>query len=109
MEVRGVGPRDVMIGRTSTTAFYTMCGVTGFTAGYWAVFVTVAAEQYGTNLRATVATTTPNFVRGSGVLLAVAWEWLAVPLGFVGAAVVAGSGIYIWLRERALMRKGRMR
>jgi hypothetical protein len=51
---------------------------------YWAVFVTVAAEQYGTNLRATVATTTPNFVRGSGVLLAVAWEWLAVPLGSSG-------------------------
>ena len=37
--------------------------------GYWAVFVTVAAEQFGTNLRATVATTTPNFVRGSVVLL----------------------------------------
>jgi MFS transporter, putative metabolite:H+ symporter len=80
-----------VIGGTSPTVFYTMCGVVGFTAGYWAVFVTVAAEQYGTNLRATVATTTPNFVRGSGVLLAMAWEWLAVPLGFVGAAVVVGA------------------
>jgi MFS family permease len=80
-----------LIGRTSSTAFYTMCGVVGFTAGYWAVFVTVAAEQYGTNLRATVATTTPNFVRGSGVLIALAWEWLAVPLGFVGAAVLVGA------------------
>ena len=33
--------------------------------GYWAIFVTIAAEQFGTNLRATVATTVPNFARGS--------------------------------------------
>ena len=37
----------------------------GFGRGYWAVFVTISAEQFGTNLRATVATTVPNFVRGA--------------------------------------------
>ena len=37
----------------------------GFGRGYWAIFVTIAAEQFGTNLRATVATTVPNFARGT--------------------------------------------
>jgi hypothetical protein len=41
----------------------------GLGMGYWALFVTIAAEQFGTNLRATVATTVPNFARGSLVLL----------------------------------------
>jgi len=43
---------------------YLQTGVLGFSVGYWAVFVTTAAEQFGTNLRATVATTIPNVVRG---------------------------------------------
>jgi hypothetical protein len=44
--------------------------------GYWAIFVTIAAEQFGTNLRATVATTVPNFARGSLVLLTLGFTWL---------------------------------
>ncbi len=48
----------------SATLTYVMTGLLGFASGYWAVFVTTAAEQFGTNLRATVATTVPNFVRG---------------------------------------------
>jgi MFS family permease len=49
----------------TTTLFYGLCLLLGFAIGYWALFVTIAAEQFGTNLRATVATTVPNFVRGS--------------------------------------------
>jgi MFS family permease len=49
----------------TTTIFYTLCVFLGFSVGYWALFVTIAAEQFGTNIRATVATTVPNFVRGS--------------------------------------------
>jgi MFS transporter, putative metabolite:H+ symporter len=79
------------IGASSLTAFYVMCVVMGVFIGYWAVFVTVAAEQFGTNLRATVATTTPNFVRGSVVLLALGFEELMSPLGVVGAALVCGA------------------
>jgi MFS family permease len=56
-------------GATPTT-FYTVCFFLGFAVGFWALFVTVAAEQFGTNLRATVATTAPNFARGSVLLLA---------------------------------------
>lgn len=52
-----------------TVIFYTLCVFLGFAAGYWALFVTIAAEQFGTNLRATVATTVPNFVRGSIIIM----------------------------------------
>lgn len=51
-------------GVTAAT-FYTLCFIMGFSVGYWVLFVTIAAEQFGTNIRATVTTTVPNFVRGS--------------------------------------------
>ena len=78
------------LGGLSQTAFYITCACLGLFGGYWAVFVTMAAEQFGTNLRATVATTTPNFVRGSAVLLALAFQQLQASLGIVGAAVMVG-------------------
>lgn len=53
----------------SSVLFYGLCLLLGITAGYWALFVTIAAEQFGTNLRATVATTVPNFVRGSILIM----------------------------------------
>lgn len=49
----------------SSTVFYALCFLMGFSVGYWVLFVTIAAEQFGTNIRATVTTTVPNFVRGS--------------------------------------------
>lgn len=78
------------LGGISITAFYAMVAVMGLFAGYWAVFVTIAAEQFGTNLRATVATTTPNFVRGSVVLLSLGFEEMIRPLGLIGAAATCG-------------------
>ncbi len=53
----------------SAALFYALCVGLGIAAGYWALFVTIAAEQFGTNLRATVATTVPNFVRGSILIM----------------------------------------
>lgn len=53
----------------TATSFYVLIFLMGLGMGYWAIFVTIAAEQFGTNLRATVATTVPNFARGSLVLL----------------------------------------
>lgn len=73
------------IGRTGTTAFYVGCLILGIANGYWAVFVTVAAEQFGTNLRATAATTAPNFVRGS--LVPVSLVYLALRDAFGGEGV----------------------
>jgi MFS transporter, putative metabolite:H+ symporter len=49
----------------SANMFYMLCMAMGFSVGYWVIFVTIAAEQFGTNIRATVTTTVPNFVRGS--------------------------------------------
>jgi MFS transporter, putative metabolite:H+ symporter len=43
---------------------YWVCAGLGFGTGFWAIFVTIGAEQFGTNLRATAATTIPNMVRG---------------------------------------------
>jgi MFS family permease len=44
--------------------YYIICVWLGLGTGYWALFVTVAAEQFGTNIRSTATTTVPNFVRG---------------------------------------------
>lgn len=86
-------------GATPTT-FYAVCFVLGITVGFWALFVTVAAEQFGTNLRATVATTAPNFARGSVVLLTPLFQFLkayqpagrAAPLGIITGATILGLG-----------------
>lgn len=53
--------------QTNGTAagMYRICALLGFSTGFWAIFVTMGAEQFGTNLRATAATTIPNMVRGS--------------------------------------------
>ncbi len=49
----------------SDARMYAICAAMGFSTGFWAIFVTMGAEQFGTNLRATAATTIPNLVRGS--------------------------------------------
>ena len=46
-------------------SYYVYCFLLGASTGYWAIFVTIAAEQFGTNIRSTAANTIPNFVRGS--------------------------------------------
>jgi MFS transporter, putative metabolite:H+ symporter len=74
----------------SNILFYTLCVGLGFGAGYWAVFVTNAAEQFGTNLRATVTTSVPNFVRGSVVLLTLSFKTLSGSLGLLNAALTVG-------------------
>ncbi|MFO0672583.1 MAG: MFS transporter [Polyangiaceae bacterium] len=89
LNARGVSP----------VAFYAIIGALGVVAGYWAVFVTVAAEQFGTNLRATVATTVPNFVRGAVIPITLLFRALAgTPaeprLGIVHAATVLAVALF---------------
>lgn len=80
----------------SPATFYAVCFVLGISVGFWALFVTVAAEQFGTNLRATVATTAPNFARGAVVGLVPAFKYLSGQLGFVpGAAVLGGLTLLV--------------
>lgn len=56
--------------------FYLLCAFIGFAVGYWVIFVTIAAEQFGTNVRATVTTTVPNLVRGSLPIILIAYQWV---------------------------------
>jgi len=79
-----------LVGGVSSTLFYVLCGLGGAATGYWVVFMATAAELFGTNLRATVTTTVPNFVRGSAVLATTGFKALTPGLGLVGAALAVG-------------------
>jgi MFS family permease len=72
------------------TVFYTICALLGFANGYWTLFVTVAAEMFGTNLRATVATSAPNFVRGAIIPLTALFIQFKSTLGVLYAAAAVG-------------------
>jgi MFS transporter, putative metabolite:H+ symporter len=74
----------------TTEFFYFACFCLGVGIGFWALFVTVAAEQFGTNLRSTTATTVPNFIRGTVIPLTFAFQMLREPLGIINAALVIG-------------------
>lgn len=79
-----------------TFYFYTICLLLGVSCGYWAVFVTNASEQFGTNLRATVTTTVPNFVRGAVVPLTLLFQFLNPSTGIIySAAIVAGIALVL--------------
>ena len=60
----------------TAAGMYIICGALGFATGFWAIFVTMAAEQFGTNLRATSATTVPNMVRGALPLIILLFKYL---------------------------------
>lgn len=76
---------------TSPEMFYLTCFLVGTGIGYWALFVTIAAEQFGTNLRSTVATTVPNVIRGTVVPLTLLFKLLREHLGIIHGALVVGS------------------
>jgi putative MFS transporter len=75
---------------------YLACAMMGFSTGFWAIFVTMGAEQFGTNLRATAATTIPNMVRGALPLINLmfkdvfqdSWKWGLVKSGIVTGIVI---------------------
>ncbi|MBL8933928.1 MAG: MFS transporter [Archangium sp.] len=78
------------IGGRSMTTYYALMAVLGFTTGYWVLFVTTAAEQFGTNLRATVTTSAPNFVRGAAIPITAVWMSLKVSMGTIPATMTVG-------------------
>lgn len=67
--------------------FLVLAFIMGLGVGYWATFVTISAEQFGTNLRATVATTAPNFVRGALIPSTMIYGLLVDSFGIVPAAI----------------------
>lgn len=74
----------------SSGFFYFCCFLLGVGIGYWALFVTVAAEQFGTNLRSTSATTVPNFIRGTVVPITLAFQYLRGHFGIINGALLVG-------------------
>ncbi len=90
--------------------YYGVCLLLGTAVGYWAMFVTIAAEQFGTNLRATVTTTVPNFVRGAVVLITSSFKFLSddygriVAAGMVGAVCCGLAAIALWRLEESFHR-----
>ncbi len=77
------------------STFYLNCFLLGFGVGYWALFVTIAAEQFGTNLRSTVATSVPNFIRGTVVPLTLFFKFLRPDFGVVNGALIVGISTII--------------
>jgi MFS family permease len=68
--------------------FYVLCFFMGFAVGYWTLFITIAAEQFGTNIRSTVATTVPNFVRGSLIPINFAFIALKSHFGMITSGYI---------------------
>lgn len=81
----------LLVPMQSTFIFYTACALMGFCNGYWTLFITIAAELFGTNLRATVATTIPNFVRGATIPLTSLFIYFKPEMGAIQSAVILGT------------------
>lgn len=93
---------------TNDNTMYLACGLLGFSTGFWAIFVTMGAEQFGTNLRATAATTIPNMVRGALVginllfkdLFQDGWHWSLIKAGIVtGVIIMIITLVAAWFTE----------
>lgn len=80
----------LFLNSTSTFYFYTVCILMGTAVGYWVIFVTNSSEQFGTNLRSTVTTTVPNFIRGSVIPLTFLFQALKPSMGIKYSAFAIG-------------------
>ncbi len=87
----------------SPAMLYAACAWLGFGTGFWAIFVTIAAEQFGTNIRATAATTVPNMVRGSLNLISLLFVGLQPSLGYVKSGWVTGAILMVITIIAAIM------
>ncbi len=82
----------------SASKMYWICAGLGFGTGFWAIFVTMGAEQFGTNIRATAATTIPNMVRGMlAVFILPLFKWLRNidGIGYVNGGIIAAIIIMV--------------
>lgn len=87
----------------SATRMYAICALVGFGTGFWAIFVTMAAEHFGTNLRATAATTVPNMVRGSLPIMVWGFKILQPGYGYINAGIITGVIVMIISSIAAVM------
>lgn len=80
----------LFLNRFDSAFLYVMCLLLGISGGYWAVFVTNASEQFGINIRATVTTTVPNFVRGAVVPATLMFQYLTPLTGIIYSGLIVG-------------------
>ncbi|MDF2438648.1 MAG: major facilitator superfamily transport protein [Bacteroidota bacterium] len=83
------------IAKQSEVMFYAVVCFTGFATGYWAVFMSTASELFGTNIRSTVTTTSPNFVRGSLIFVTMLIDLATIFTDKVSAIIVVGCFIFL--------------
>ncbi|RBA28741.1 MFS transporter [Flavobacterium tibetense] len=81
-------------GTKSENMYYFYCTWLGLGTGYWAMFVTVGAEQFGTNIRSTAATTIPNMVRGLLPVMLISFDYLKIGNGVIVAAAIVGFVVF---------------
>ena len=86
----------------STNLYYIVCFLLGLPCGYWAMFVQMGAEQFGTNIRATAATTIPNLVRGATIPMTATFHALIPLTGIVNAGLIV-MGVVIGAAAVALV------
>ncbi len=72
----------------TNSQFMVLCFIMGLSSGYWATFVTISAEQFGTNIRSTVTTTAPNFVRGSLIPMNAGFNILVIHYGMIKSGYI---------------------
>ena len=92
----------------SAAKMYWICAGLGFGTGFWAIFVTMGAEQFGTNLRATAATTVPNMVRGLlAIFILPLFQWLRNMdgVGYVNGGIYAAIIIMVITIVAAILTK----
>ncbi|AZA50817.1 MFS transporter [Chryseobacterium carnipullorum] len=90
-----VGVAIMLFGNTDTeTKYYMFCVWLGLGTGYWAMFVTLAAEQFGTNIRNTATTTVPNMVRGLVPVMILAFDLLKNNFTVIISAAIVGIVVF---------------
>ena len=90
-----VGIVLMLYGNTNTeNKYYFYCTWLGLGTGYWAMFVTMGAEQFGTNIRSTATTTIPNIVRGLLPVMLFSFDHLKLSLGIILSAAVVGLLVF---------------
>ncbi|MDQ6815491.1 MAG: MFS transporter, partial [Bacteroidota bacterium] len=79
----------------SISVLYMLCACLGFSCGYWTLFITIAAELFGSNLRATVATTVPNFVRATVIPLTALFTFLKNYTSSISSILIVAASTYL--------------
>ncbi|MEO0044917.1 MAG: putative sialic acid transporter, partial [Bacteroidota bacterium] len=77
-------------GHKTENMYYFYCGWIGLGCGFWAMFITVAAEQFGTNLRSTATTSVPNMVRGTVPIMLIGYDYLKQTNSVIISAAIIG-------------------